>query len=230
MSLNERLQHGTLAVSFIALVITGFMLRYPEALWVQAIRGLSQHAFELRSLAHRIAGVAMVAASLYHLAYVTLTAPGRRFVRDMWPRRNDLRDAWVQVRHYLGRSPQRARFGRFGYVEKAEYWALVWGTIVMVVTGVVMWFENTFIGLLTKLGWDVANTIHFWEAWLATLAIVVWHFYFVIFNPDVYPMNTAWLTGTLSEKEMSEEHPLELEAIRKQQAGGGDPVPAEKQE
>jgi hypothetical protein len=88
---------------------------------------------------------------------------------------------------------------------------------------VIMWFDNTFIGLLTKLGYDVSRTIHFYEAWLATLAILIWHFYFVIFNPDSYPMNTAWLTGMLTEREMEEEHPLELERLRE---AGANPSPA----
>ena len=42
---------------------------------------------------------------------------------------------------------------------------------------------------------DVATVVHFYEAVLATLAIVVWHLYFVIFDPVVYPMDTAWITG-----------------------------------
>ena len=75
-----------------------------------------------------------------------------------------------------------------------------------------MWFDNTFIGLLSKLGYDVTRTIHFYEAWLATLAILVWHIYFVIFNPDAYPMNMSWLTGKLSEREMEEEHPARARA------------------
>jgi hypothetical protein len=85
-----------------------------------------------------------------------------------------------------------------------------------------MWFDNTFIGLLTKLGYDVSRSIHFYEAWLASLAILVWHIYFVIFNPDVYPMNMAWLKGTLSEREMEEEHPLELERLHAQRKPGGE--------
>ena len=85
----------------------------------------------------------------------------------------------------------------------------------MAATGIIMWFENTFIALLTKLGFDVARTVHFYEAWLATLAILVWHIYYVVFNPEVYPMNTAWLSGTLPKSVMAEEHPLELEAIRR---------------
>ena len=114
------------------------------------------------------------------------------------------------------------RFERFSYIEKSEYWALVWGTILMGATGAILWFDNTFIGLLTKLGWDVARTVHYYEAWLATLAIIVWHLYFVIFNPDVYPMNLAWWKGTLTEREMLEEHPLELERLKADDAARDD--------
>lgn len=217
MTLSERLQHGTLAVSFILLVITGFMLRYPDAWWVVAVRGLSDSVFDLRSLLHRIAAVVMVAASLYHIFYVAFTQRGRELVKALLPRVQDVRDAIAVMKYNLGFSEQKPRFGRFSYIEKSEYWALVWGTIVMALTGFIMWFDNTFIGLFTKLGYDVARTIHFYEAWLATLAIIVWHFYYVIFNPDIYPTNLAWLTGTITEAEMAEEHPLELEEIKRRE-------------
>jgi len=133
------------------------------------------------------------------------------------PKVQDIYDAIAVFKYNLGISKYKPQFGRFSYIEKSEYWALVWGTVVMGATGFIMWFDNTFIGLLTKLGYDIARTIHFYEAWLATLAIVVWHFYYVMFNPDVYPMNLAWLTGTLTEAEMKEEHPLELEALKRQE-------------
>jgi hypothetical protein len=74
------------------------------------------------------------------------------------------------------------------------------------------------MGLFTKLGFDISRVIHFYEAILATLAILVWHIYFVIFNPDVYPMNLAWLTGRMSEKEMLDEHPKHLEELKVQEA------------
>ena len=107
---------------------------------------------------------------------------------------------------------------RFSYVEKAEYWALVWGTIVMgFTTGLLMWIYIDYIGIFSKLEWDIARTIHYYEAWLAFLAIVVWHFYFVIFNPDIYPMSLAWFKGTITEEEMAEEHPLELKRIKEKE-------------
>lgn len=214
MNLSERIQHATMAISFMILVITGFMLRYPESWWVTHIRQLSEDAFIYRSLLHRIAAVVMVAVSLYHIYYISFTERGRQLLKDLLPRYQDILDAIGVAKFNLGISKEKPMLDRFSYIEKAEYWALIWGTIVMTATGFILWFDNTFMGLLTKLGWDAARTIHYYEAWLAFLAIVVWHLYFVIFNPDIYPMNTAWLTGKISEEQMAEEHPKELEKIK----------------
>ncbi len=217
MTLSERLQHGSLALSFITLVITGFMLRYPDAFWVAPIRSISPAVFEIRGMLHRISAVVMVCASLYHLYYIFFTERGRQLVFDLLPKMQDLYDAIGVAKYNLGISQTKPMLDRFSYIEKAEYWALVWGTIVMTITGFILWFDNTFLGIIGKLWWDVARTIHFYEAWLAALAIVIWHFYFVIFNPDVYPMNLAWFKGTISEEEMAHEHPLELERIKEEE-------------
>ena len=57
--------------------------------------------------------------------------------------------------------------------------------------------------MLPKAWLDVVTSVHFYEALLATLAIVVWHFYSIIFDPDVYPLNTAFLTGKTVKKPAS---------------------------
>ncbi|MBI4427545.1 MAG: cytochrome b/b6 domain-containing protein [Ignavibacteriales bacterium] len=215
MTLNERLQHAALLLSFTVLVATGFMLRYPDEWWVKWMRSVSSDVFELRSLLHRAAGVVMVAASQFHIYYILATERGKALIRDLLPGIQDAKDAVAVLKYNFGFSKIRPQFGRFSYIEKSEYWALVWGTVVMAVTGFIMWFDNTFIGLLTKLGYDISRLIHFYEAWLATLSIVIWHFYYVIFNPDVYPVNPTFFTGTLTETEMVEEHPLELTELRK---------------
>ncbi len=214
MTVNERIQHATLAVSFLTLVVTGFMLSYPNSWWVSHIRDISTGAFEARSLLHRISAVIMVIVSLYHIYYIFFTVRGRQLIKDLLPRYQDIRDAVDVAKFNLGISKTKPKLDRFSYIEKAEYWALIWGTIVMTATGVIMWFDNTFMGIITKLGWDIARTVHYYEAWLAFLAIVVWHFYFIIFNPDAYPMNLAWWKGSITEEEMVEEHPLELEKIK----------------
>jgi formate dehydrogenase gamma subunit len=215
MTLDERIQHISLMLSFFTLVFTGFMLRYPEASWVVAIRNLNTSVFDMRGIVHRIAAVVMVAASVYHLYYILLVPRGKQLIRDLLPKRNDINDAIAVLKYNLGFSQIKPQFDRFSYIEKSEYWALVWGTVVMSMTGIILWFDNTFMGMLTKLGWDIARAVHFYEAWLAFLAILIWHMYFVIFNPDMYPMNLAWLKGSLTESEMAEEHPKELAELKR---------------
>ncbi len=231
MTLNERCQHAAMFSSFIVLVITGFMLKFPDAWWVIPIRHVSEGVYRVRSLTHRIAGIVMIGVSLYHAAYLIFSRRGGKLVADMLPKLQDVTDFWAQVKYYCGLSKSKPLFHRFCYIEKAEYWALIWGVVVMGSTGLIMWFDNTFINIFTKLGWDISRTIHYYEACLATLAIVVWHFYFVIFNPEVYPMSTAWLTGNLTEEQMANEHPLELEQIRAEQLSEvevSEEVPASK--
>jgi predicted CXXCH cytochrome family protein len=214
MTRLDRLQHAGLFTSFILLAVTGFMLQFPDAWWVYAVRKQFAGFFELRGILHRIAAVVMLSISAWHFATLVFTRHGRKFFVDILPRWKDVRDMWVNAMYLAGLSQRKLRFDRFGYIEKLEYWALVWGLAVMVVTGIFMWFNNFFIGLFTKLGWDISRTIHFYEALLATLAILVWHLYYVIFNPSIYPMNTAWITGKISEEEMAEDHPLEFERIK----------------
>jgi len=98
------------------------------------------------------------------------------------------------AKYLTGLSATKAKIGRFGYAEKMEYWAVVWGTIIMGVTGLMIWFKMDVTKFLPRWAVDVATTIHYYEAILACLAIVVWHFYHVIFDPDVYPLN--WPAGT----------------------------------
>jgi Cytochrome c7 and related cytochrome c len=107
MTLNERIQHIALSISFILLVITGFMLKFPDAWWVAHIRELSKDAFEYRSILHRIAAVVMVTSSLYHLYYIIATKRGRQLVKDLLPKYQDLKDAIGIARYNLGISKEK---------------------------------------------------------------------------------------------------------------------------
>ena len=208
---NQRAQHLTLLISFIVLVVTGFALKYPDS-WFTSLFGMSER---VRSIVHRIAGGVLIAAGVYHVVYLIASHGGRRMFTDMLPVPKDATDVWGTMRHYLGLSPARPQFGRFSYAEKAEYWALVWGTIVMASTGLALWFKVSVGHLLPRWWLDVATAIHFYEAILATLAILVWHFYQVFFDPDTYPMNWAWYDGRMSVEHYQEEHGLDTETVLK---------------
>ncbi|MEW6367673.1 MAG: cytochrome b/b6 domain-containing protein [Acidobacteriota bacterium] len=99
-----------------------------------------------------------------------------------------------------------------------SYWALVWGSVVMAATGALLWFDNYFIQHLPKGALDVALVVHYWEAWLATLAILIWHLYAAVFDPRVYPMNPSWLTGRMPENIYGLEHAGHLDQARKETA------------
>jgi len=202
---RQRGQHLLLLTSFFVLVLTGFALKYPDS-WLAWMLGSSE-AF--RRIAHRVAGILLLGVGAYHLLYLIATAEGRQVWRDMRPRRTDLTDLLQNMRYVTGRSPHRPQFDRCSYIEKFEYWALVWGTIIMGATGLMVWFKEQTTRWLPGWAVEVALAIHFYEAVLATLAIVVWHFYHVIFDPDVYPMNWAWLDGRVSARWYRHEHPLD---------------------
>src|SRR5262249_54571081 len=147
----------------------------------------SSEAF--RSWSHRIAGVVLLVAGAYHVAYVISVREGRQLMKDLLPVKKDLKDVTDSARYLSGMSATKPRIARFGYAEKMEYWAVVWGTLIMGGTGLMIWFKIGVTKFLPRWAVDVALTIHYYEAILACLAILVWHFYHVIFDPDVYPLN-----------------------------------------
>jgi formate dehydrogenase gamma subunit len=214
MALVERLQHALLASSFLVLVYTGFALKFPES-WPFAWLVALEQGYAWRGWVHRGAAVAMILACLWHLVYLP-TRRGRSLLLDMLPRIEDGKEVLQNIGYLLGLRSDPPRFDRFSYIEKAEYWALIWGSVVMAVTGFVLWFETEALTVLPLWALDVATLVHYYEAWLATLAILVWHLYFVIFNPDVYPMNWTWLTGKISEEMLRHEHPREYERLHEQ--------------
>lgn len=208
MDPKQRAQHFTLLTSFIVLVLTGFALKYSDS-WLAAVFVNES----VRSIVHRVAGVVLIAVGLYHLVYLAAEREGRRLFLDMMPVPKDATDLLGTMRYYLGWSHDKPAFMRFNYAEKMEYWALLWGTVVMASTGLSLWFKVQFGAFLPRWWLDVATAIHFYEAVLATLAIVVWHFYMVIFDPDVYPMNWAWYDGRMSVEHYQEEHGLDSDTI-----------------
>jgi formate dehydrogenase gamma subunit len=217
MTKNQRIQHFLLLVSFFTLVVTGFALKYPDA----ALRFMFVNEIG-RSYLHRFAGVLMIVVSLYHVVYLAFTAEGRRMLIDMLPELKDATDIVDVFAYYLGFSSKKPQFKRFNYAEKMEYWALVWGTFVMALTGLVIWFKVIAASAVPRWWVDVATTVHFYEAILATLAIIVWHLYQVIADPDTYPLNFAFIDGKMSVEHYQDEHGLDSATLSKYAGAAGD--------
>jgi cytochrome b subunit of formate dehydrogenase len=195
MNRNERIQHGVLIAAFAALAYTGFALHYPNAWWAAPMVG----RMDWRSFAHRAAAALFVLLSVYHAWFILWTPRGRAELQALRVRADDLRQLGQTLAFYLGWRAERPTLGHYSYVEKAEYWALVWGSIIMTLTGALMTWQDWTLRFFPKWFFDVVRTIHFYEAVLACLAIVVWHFYFTVFDPEEYPMKWTWVTGRSSE-------------------------------
>lgn len=136
---------------------------------------------------------------------MSLSQEGRETLQSLLFRKKDLADFFRKVRYDLGIPGDKPRFERCSYVEKSEYWAAAWGTGIIMVTGFILWFETEAMDVLPRWGIDVAEAIHYYEALLASLAVVVWHFYHVIFDPDVYPMNWSWWDGKVLKEQVQPE-------------------------
>ncbi len=211
MTMAEVIQHNIFAIAFFGLVFTGFALRFPEAFWVEWLlaAGVTE---ELRALLHRVFAVIMVIVSIWHLGWL-LSSKGRSAFTAMLPRFSDVLEAKDNLLYHLGLSDKKARFGRYDYTQKAEYWALIWGTGVMALTGFVLWFPTTFTSFLPWWSVGASQNVHYFEAWLAFLAIVVWHGFYVIVHPERYPIDLTFLKGKMPLHHAEHDHPRwEVEA------------------
>jgi len=205
------LQHSMLLLTFVFLVVTGFALRFADSWWSLLLFG-REGGFPLRNLIHRISAVALILLSISHLFYLRGTR-GREFIRHIFPSLDDLVHFRQMINYNLGLRDKRPHFGRFTFGEKFEYWALIWGMIIMAGTGTMLWFDDYVVRVLPKVMLDVMLVVHYYEAWLATISILVWHMYATVLNPGVYPMNPSWITGKMPVEQHRHEHPGDTEVV-----------------
>jgi cytochrome b subunit of formate dehydrogenase/mono/diheme cytochrome c family protein len=147
---------------------------------------------------------------VYHIGSLSYKFFVRRVRPTILPTTRDFSSAWGAFLYNLGRRESRPQEGRYTFDEKAEYWAFVWGTVVMVITGFILWNPIATTNFLSGQVVPAAKVAHGAEAVLAVLAIILWHFY----NVHVKRFNRTMFTGRISEEDMLEDHPLELADIK----------------
>jgi formate dehydrogenase subunit gamma len=214
-NIHQRLQHLLLAVSFTSLIATGWPLRFPELAISQQLARLAGGPAAI-GLWHRGLACLLLATCLYHIAYLfAMYARGQRS-RSMLPARRDFSDAWQDLRYFFGRRAGRPAFGRYSWIEKFEYYAVAWGCAIMALSGFVLWAPQHAVAVMPAWIVQAAVLVHDYEALLAGLAIFLWHFYWVHLHPAVFPMNSVWLSGRMSEEEMLRHHPRELDTLQEE--------------
>ncbi|MGB2604489.1 MAG: cytochrome c3 family protein [Candidatus Sulfotelmatobacter sp.] len=214
MNRNFRIAHWGVILSFPTLVFTGFALKYPEAWWARPLLLWEGH-LAFRGIVHRTAAVVLVAATVYHVIHLAVVRRDRMFLKAMLPELKDATDLVQVLLYNLGLTKTEPRFAKFNYAEKVEYWAFMWGTVVMTVSGCLLWFNNFTLRHFPKWVSDAATAVHYYEALLATFSILLWHFYMVMFDPLVYPMDTAWLNGKVPADHYRHSRPAYYRALER---------------
>lgn len=205
-----RFQHLAIIVLFTLLLVTGLPQKWPlheASQWiVDALGGI----FAVRWL-HRVSGIVFSVLTLAHLVVAVGGVVTRRFEPSMMIDRKDFRDAIQNLRYHLGRKDEPPLFRRYDYRQKFEYWGLVFGGMVMVVTGFILYFPILTSQLLPAQLIPAAKVMHSNEALLAFLIVIFWHMYGAHFNPDVFPFDKSIFTGKVERHKLAEEHPLEYQ-------------------
>ncbi len=204
----QRLEHGLLMISFTLLAISGLPQKYADNNWgaflIHLLGGI-----EFTRKIHHTSAIVLMLGSIYHLVAVSYKIFVLRAPLTMLPGWQDAKDAWQTLLYNIGLAEAMPKMGRYTFGEKTEYWAVVWGTVLMIITGFMLWDPIAVTRLLPGQFIPAAKAAHGAEAILAVLAILTWHFY----NVHLKHFNKSIFTGTLSRRTMEEEHPLELSAI-----------------
>jgi formate dehydrogenase gamma subunit len=207
-SVAYRVEHWVLTLGFALLAITGLIQVYVDSgltRWIVGVLG----GVETVRLLHRIGALLLMLETIYHLGHLGYRLYVLRTPMSMLPGAEDIHNAIQSVRYNLGWSKRRAQQGFYTFEEKVEYWAVVWGTVVMGVSGFMLWNPIATTQVLPGVAIPAAKVAHGLEATLAVLAIVVWHIYHV----HVRRFNKSMFTGYLTREEMADEHPKALADI-----------------
>ena len=202
---GQRIEHGILIASFTLLTLTGLPQKYPDSWWggpmIQLMGGIETTRF-----IHHTAAIILVLQSVYHMIALGYRIWVLRHPLTMLPGWNDARDAVETLSYNIGRKATPPRMGRYTFGEKIEYWAVIWGTVIMILTGFMLWNPIIVTRFLPGQVVPAAKAAHGGEALLAVLSIVTWH----VYNVHIKHFNRSMFTGYLAPHIMEEEHQLEL--------------------
>lgn len=211
-NLSQRIEHLLMIISFTTLMVTGIPQKFHEAAWAGNAMALMGGIENVRTI-HHFAAVLFVLEGIYHVLYLAYAVIVKRVRWTMMPVPKDVRDVIHMLLYFVGRTKTQPKFDRYDFRQKFEYFGVVWGGVVMIVTGFVMWFPVQATRFIPGEFVPAAKAAHGGEALLALLVIVIWHFYGAHFNEHTMPFDKSIFTGKISAKRMLEEHPLEYEHL-----------------
>jgi cytochrome b subunit of formate dehydrogenase len=214
---SARLLHVVIMATFLLLAATGLPILFSQAPWGRALAMLFG-GFRGAGLVHRAAGAALLAAVVWHVAAIFWRALVRRERGLFWgptsmvPQPRDFVQFYQQIRWFFGRGPY-PKYEYFAYWEKFDYWAVLWGTLIMGTAGLILWFPVAAARVFPGWMFNVALFVHGAEALLAIGFIFVVHFFNGHLRPNKFPMDLVIFTGTVSEAELRHERAGQYERL-----------------
>lgn len=216
-SLKQRVEHFVTMVVFALLCLTGLPQKFYQADWAHVLVDVFG-GFDATRWIHRTCGIVLAVATVVHFANAVHLMLGKRTYFSMVPTRKDFEDAIQQLKYYLGMTDSHPQYDRFTYKEKFEYWGLVIGNVIMVVTGFILFFPVEAASIVPGQLIPAAKVAHSNEGLMAFFVITIWHIFNAHLNPDVFPFDSSIFTGKVSRERYLHEHPLELARLE-----GGSP-------
>jgi formate dehydrogenase gamma subunit len=206
------MEHWLNAIVFAILVLTGLSQKFHDyniSQWIVMTLG----GIDTTRIIHRYSGLFFGALTIQHIIGASFGVLFLKWQPSMVIHKKDFTDAIDNIRYYLGLSEHQARCDRYDYKQKFEYWGVVVGGVLMLITGLILWFPTIVARLLPGEFIPAAKALHTNEALLAFLVIVTWHIYNAIFSPEVFPIDTTMFNGKISKERMIHEHPVEYERM-----------------
>jgi formate dehydrogenase gamma subunit len=206
-------EHCLHILTFGTLVVTGISQRF-FSLDISQWLIMKLGGIDSVRLIHRYAAVVFVIAATAHITIAALGVVLRRWQPFMIINKNDFTDAIHDLRYYIGLENAPAPCDRYTYKQKFEYWGILTGGLLMIGTGLILWFPTFMVRFLPGQFIPLAKALHSNEAMVIVLLIAIWHIYNSIFSPEVFPLDTSIFTGYISRERMEREHPIELGRIK----------------
>lgn len=211
-SVWSRFQHAAMICLFGVLLVTGMPQKWPNndtSLWViDHIGGI----FAARWM-HRAAGIGLALLVVAHLTVAIGGILTRRMKPSMLLSKQDFKDAIDNLRYYAGYADVAPKFGRFDYRQKFEYWGLIFGSLIMVATGFILYFPIMISRILPTELIPAAKVMHSYEALFAFLIVLIWHMAGAHLSPEAFPIDTSIFTGKVRKEKLRHEHALEYEDL-----------------
>lgn len=220
---NELAQHWVLMVTLTVLALTGLAL-FAHGTLIGKVLMAIEGGMEARGAIHRFFAVVLMLLTLWHFFYAVFTERGHRQLMEMLPRLEDLRNFAALLSYYMGRREEPPPFGRFTPMQKLQYWGAGVGSLMMIGTGLILWFHTQAMAVLPKWLFDVTTIVHGYEGLILFILLFGWHLYIVHLSPGNFPMQRTFLSGRISRQRLWLEHRREYEALfgPAPPAGGGE--------